>query len=337
LIGAFLLYSFFMMKYNYKIIAFLFFICSTNTFIAQTKDSLIEINAEYKFFLNSDKNAFDLLFYKHNNDVLLNDLGPYGSANYYLTSNNISKHNIFFNSFGKNKLENLKGIKPFTNLTYINASRREQFFSISHIQQFGKLMNLEFDFRKISSPGEYFNQEANYTSFKSALGYKSKKGNYLALLKIDINRHRNEENGGLDSLSLENFSDNPLENTVNLTRSDVVIKKYTYELNQRLNLLSLHNDSLNTGNIYVNMFNKYSSNERVFNDNDPLSMIYDTVFGDSLSSIDSIYQRHFLMDLSLGYSNRNIDVAFLGSLERVNYFQTTYILHQFLFGLKINF
>ena len=67
------------------------------------------------------------------------------------------------------------GKKPYTNITYINASRKEQHFYIKHIQNFGKLLFLDFDFRKVSAPGSYENQEANNTLFEGSLKYESKK------------------------------------------------------------------------------------------------------------------------------------------------------------------
>jgi hypothetical protein len=50
---------------------------------AQDKDSVDVINTRYDSILHSDLNAMDVLFYKHDKDALINNLGPFGSPSYY--------------------------------------------------------------------------------------------------------------------------------------------------------------------------------------------------------------------------------------------------------------
>ncbi|MBL4594773.1 MAG: hypothetical protein JKX68_13305 [Flavobacteriales bacterium] len=182
-----------MFKILFTLIIF-FFACRVQ---AQNLDSLSIIDSKYDSILRSDGESMSTLFYKHQNDVLINNLGPFGSSFYYPTTFYFLKKNLIekqdpFNT----KLYSLSGFRPYTNITYINASRKEQQFSIKHIQQFGKLLFFDFDFNKLSSPGAYSNQEANNTSFIGALKYQSKKGNYEVKFSTGIYRNFYEENGG---------------------------------------------------------------------------------------------------------------------------------------------
>lgn len=319
------------MKCFYKIFFLIFLTCSLSIAFCQEEDSLRQIGLQYDSILNSDIDFLDILFYKHKNDILINNQGPYGSMAYYPTVRGILSNKTFVGKRFNSSLQDLQGIKPFTNIKYINASRKEQLFSVSHVQQFGKLVLLEFDYRRISSPGEYLNQEANFTGFDAAFNYKNRKDSYSFLFETSIKRNRNEENGGLTNP--EDFQnqlfDSKINHTVNLTSSNLVLKDYSYQMEQRLKLFSLSNDSSKTRNVYLGMLNQYVSNERVFSDNDPLSEIYTNIFIDSVSTVDSIYHNKFITDLSLQTTFSGINISFLGSFERVNYSQ--------LFGIDTSY
>src|SRR3990167_3757701 len=114
------------MNINYKILLTLFvplFACSLQ---AQNLDSLNASNLKYDSILSSDENSMSTLFYKHQNDVLINNLGPYGSPFYYPTAQYLYKKELLTSiSPFNNQLLKLHGIKPYTNITYINASRKE--------------------------------------------------------------------------------------------------------------------------------------------------------------------------------------------------------------------
>ena len=133
-----------------KILSTLIFSLFAWVLQAQNSDSLSVINFKYDSLLRSEEGVMSTLFYKHNNDVLLNNTGTFGSAYYYAAVSGIYAYSLFEkeNTFNEKYLS-LEGIKPFTNITYINASRKEQLFKLKHIQQFGKLLFLNFDLNKI--------------------------------------------------------------------------------------------------------------------------------------------------------------------------------------------
>ena len=83
--GLFLLLSFCMVK-TFKILFTLFFFCFFCNIQAQKLDSLSTVDSKYDSILRSDGEAMSILFYKHQNDVLINNLGPYGSSFYFPTA-----------------------------------------------------------------------------------------------------------------------------------------------------------------------------------------------------------------------------------------------------------
>lgn len=290
------------------------------TLRAQNSDSLMLINSKYDSLLRSEEGVMGTLFYKHNNDVLLNNTGTFGSAYYYASVSGIYDYSLLEkeNTF-KEKYLNLKGAKPFTKITYINASRKEQLFKINHIQQFGKLLALNFDLNKISSPGAYINQEANRTNFVGSLDFHTENNKYRIKLSTDIKRFFYEENGGL--LNIDDFENSVFDNertyNVNLSSSNSYYKNYDYSLLQRLDLFQL-----NSNPVYLKHKIVYNSTNRVFFDNDPLSTIYQDIFIDSISTIDSIYNRTISNTAFLGFRNYNLSFELFGQYDYVNYAQT---------------
>lgn len=299
-----------------------FFACDIQ---AQNLDSLSVVDSKYDSILRSDGESMNTLFYKYKNDALINNLGPFGSAFYYPTTfflyqkNLIRKPNIF-----NTKLFKLSGFKPYTNVTYINASRKEQQFSIRHAQGFGKLLFFDFDFKKISSPGAYVNQEANNTTFRGKLQYHSKKDNYEITFSNGIRRNYYMENGGL--LNLKDYENGLFDDArnylVNLESSNSYLKRYDYRLEQRLDLFKWNSDSLDKKKIYFKHQISYSTQQKVFFDNDPLSSIYNEIYFDTLFTVDSIYNNNISNTGFLGLRANNFSFELFGQYDRKKYLQS---------------
>ena len=298
------------------------FVCAIQ---AQNIDSLSIIDTKYDSILRSDGEAMNTLFYKHQNDVLINNLGPYGSPFYYPTAFFLHKKTLIETPSSINvKLKKVSGYKPYTNITWINAGRKEQQFSIKHIQEFGKLLFLDVDLKKVSSPGVYANQEANNTTFKGKLTYQSKKDNYKFSFSNGIYRNFYDENGGLTSI--ENYEnglfDDERNYPVNLSNSNSFLKRYDHQLEQRLDLFKLNSDSSNTRKIYIKHHISYSTQQKVFFDNDPLSGIYNDIYFDSIATIDSIYSNNISNTGFIGFRSNTFSVELLGQYDQKEYEQS---------------
>ena len=292
---------------------------------AQNSDSLFIVDAKYDSLLRSDGEGMTNLFYKHNNDVLINNLGPYGSPFYYPTTFSLYKKLLIescdvFNT----KIYNLSGFKPYTNVSFINASRKEQQFSIRHVQEFGKFLFFDFDFKRFSSPGEYLNQESNNTMFNGNLEYYSKKRNYEIKFSNGVYRNFYEENGGLVAPKNYEISlfDEKQNYAVTLPSSNSFMKRFDYKLQQKLDLFQFYSDSLNKKKIYLKHQISYSTKQKVFYDNDPLSKIYNDIFIDSISTIDSIYTNSFSNSGFLGFGNEKYFIELFGQYDQNEYVQS---------------
>jgi Putative porin len=308
------------MKICFQIL-FFFLICTVK---AQNVDSLSSFNSTYDSLLTSDSESMNVLFYKHKSDVLINNAGPFGSPYYYpsgrfLYEKTLIKHP---NPFHR-KLFKLEGIKPFTNITYINASRKEQQFSIKHLQKFGKLMFFNFDFIKTSSPGIYVNQEVNTTTFTGEFRFKTRNNNYEVSISNGIYRNFYQENGGLDSI--KDFENQLFNNeriyAVKLVTSNSFIKTYDNRLEQRLDLFKITSDTTSNKIVYLKHRLNYYAKQRVFFDNDPQSYIYNNTYFDTISSVDSIYTNNLSNRGSIGLRSDNWNLELFAQNDRIKYSQ----------------
>ena len=229
------------------------------------------------------------------------------------------------------KLYSLSGFKPYTNITYVNASRKEQQLVISHIQSFGESFQFDFDFKKMSSPGAFLNQEANNTLFNVNLKYESKRNNYEVQLSSNIAKSFYQENGGL--FNVGNYEsklfDDDQNYLVNLNTSNSFNKKHAYSINQRLDLFQINKDSISKRYVYFKHRISYSTNQKVFNDNEPMAAIYNDIFLDTLATVDSIYSDNISNTGFLGFMNDNYVIDLFGQYDLKRYEQS--------FGIYANY
>ena len=292
---------------------------------AQNLDSLSVIDSRYDSLLRSDGEALNTLFYKHKNDVLINNLGPFGSQFYYPTTFFLYNKNLIEEKNALNeKLIKLSGFRPYSNITYINASRKEQQLSIKHVQELGKLLFLDIDFLKSSSPGAYRNQEANRTFLLGTMRYKSKKGNYDLTFSSKIARDFYQENGGVNNIEdyESGLYDDEISYPVNLYNSNAFNKRYEYGLAQRLDIFKVKSDSIRSNVVYIKHNITYSTQQKVFFDEDPLSSIYSAIYIDSSSTVDSIYNNNLSNTAFLGYKGDNFSVELFGQYDLNEYEQS---------------
>jgi len=308
---------------KYLVLILQFFI-TLNTFSFNANDSLKISNSKLDSLTYTDNNFLNFVFYKNKGPYLISNLGTFGS-DYYFSNVNY----IYSNDKNDFKLECFKSpdlirVKPFTNISYVNASRKEQIFSIFHNQNFGKNLHLDFRFLTLSSPGIYFNQESNNSNFNLNLSFNSNKQKYLFNFNTEINKIHNQVNGGLANISdfeKHTFS-NPKSYAVNLVNSERKKSSYIYKVNNQFKLFSFSDDSLaNSKNLFLKVENSYLTQKNIFNDNDPLSKIYPLIYLDSLNYVDSIYQNEFNNKISIIMDNHSLINHLYGLYNFNNYFQ----------------
>ena len=129
--------------------------------------------------------------------------------------------------------------KPFTQLSYQLASGKEQMIRALHTQNPRPNLGFGFDYRLISAPGFFRNQNTNHKSYRLFGNYQGKRKKYAAFIILVGNTNKASENGGIkfdSSISNPNLSKR-FSVDVNLSN------KNTAEFNP-------FNTTITTGNVY---------------------------------------------------------------------------------------
>jgi hypothetical protein len=87
--------------------------------------------------------------------------------------------------------------RPFTQLSYQLASGKEQMIKVLHTQSPRPNFNFGFDYRLISAPGFFRNQNTNHKSYRLFSNYQGKRKRYAAFFILVGNTNKNSENGGI--------------------------------------------------------------------------------------------------------------------------------------------
>ena len=87
--------------------------------------------------------------------------------------------------------------KPFTQLNYQLASGKEQVIRALHTQNPRPNLGFGFDYRLISAPGFFTNQNTNHKSYRLFGNYQGKRKRYAAFIILVGNTNKNSENGGI--------------------------------------------------------------------------------------------------------------------------------------------
>ncbi|MBL0146452.1 MAG: hypothetical protein IPP48_12610 [Chitinophagaceae bacterium] len=142
--------------------------------------------------------------------------------------------------------------RPYTQLGYQLASGKEQMIKVFHTQNPRPNWNFGLDYKLISAPGFFNNQNANHKSYRLFSNYQGKRKRYAMYIVFQGNKIRSAENGGIVNDSLlsdpnkkERFSIdvnlgngnkgnfNPFNTTVNTGN---IYKDFTFFLRQTYDL-----------------------------------------------------------------------------------------------------
>ena len=95
-----------------------------------------------------------------------------------------------------------KTTRPFTQLTYLLASGKEQYINILHTQNIKPNWNFGFEYRLISAPGVFQTQNTGHNNYRLFSSYQGKKKRYAAWFVLNGNKIAGSENGGIQNDSL---------------------------------------------------------------------------------------------------------------------------------------
>ena len=134
-----------------------------------------------------------------------------------------------------------KTTRPFTQLTYLLGTGKEQVINVLQTQNIKPNWNAGIDYRLISSPGFFQTQNTNHNNYRFFSNYQGKRKRYAAYLVLLGNKISSSENGGIqnDSFLLDPNRKKRFSIPVNLGG----------DVNQSFNVFST---TVNTGNMYSN-------------------------------------------------------------------------------------
>ncbi len=95
-----------------------------------------------------------------------------------------------------------KTTRPYSQITYLLASGKEQFINILHTQNIKPNWNVGFEYRLISAPGFFQTQNAGHNNYRLFSSYQGKKKRYAAWFVLNGNKIAASENGGIQYDSL---------------------------------------------------------------------------------------------------------------------------------------
>lgn len=131
-------------------------------------------------------------------------LGNNGSAAYPVLYSPYSEAgwDAGFHAFDvyKYTLENTrfyKTTRPFTELSYLLATGKEQVVKVLHTQNIKPNWNAGIEYRLISAPGLFQTQNVNHNSYRFFSNYQGKRKRYAAYFVLMGNKLSASENGGI--------------------------------------------------------------------------------------------------------------------------------------------
>jgi hypothetical protein len=95
-----------------------------------------------------------------------------------------------------------KTTRPYTQLSYFLASGKEQVVKVLQTQNIKPNWNAGIEYRLISSPGTFQNQNVNHNNYRFFSNYQGKRKRYAAYFILMGNKLSSSENGGIQNDSL---------------------------------------------------------------------------------------------------------------------------------------
>lgn len=95
-----------------------------------------------------------------------------------------------------------KTTRPYTQITYLLTSGKEQFINILHTQNIKPNWNFGFEYRLISAPGFFQSQNTGHNNYRLFSSYQGKKKRYAVSFVFYGNKLAASENGGIQKDSL---------------------------------------------------------------------------------------------------------------------------------------
>ncbi len=207
---------------------------------------------------------------------------------------NYSKNNFDNYFFSPNKFKYYNTRVPFTDLSYVIASKKEQIFKMTFSYNVKKNWNVTADFYRIRSDGFYLRQNTNDNFLALSSNFKSLNNRYYFLTNIIYNSIKNAENGGISDDSTFTISgvDKLLVGVYLKGAKRTVINRSVY-FKQFFNFGRVSADTAAHGAIIpesrIILTSMYEDNVLKYEDDNPSSKYYSNIYFDSTKTTDSTH------------------------------------------------
>ncbi|MEI6020893.1 MAG: putative porin, partial [Bacteroidota bacterium] len=208
---------------------------------------------------------------------------------------------------------------PYASLSGLTGSKQFQAGKINYTQTYANRLSLSLNFDRLTSQGFYLRQQSFATNFVAASHYTNKKNNFGFYTFIINNGNKNQENGGIKDVVLNDSTAklNKQLMAVRLTNASHDNRQTKLMFNPWLKLFSKH-DSANRYNHYLQVKSQIDFNALKYKDlNVKGDKYYQTIKYDSLKTNDSsnfrqinnsiaytLQQKNNHANFSLGYKNQ---------------------------------
>jgi len=260
---------------------------------------------------------YDPLFHRNGLYSTLSNIGlaqtnlefsPTLSVGYYFENSSFTKY-IYEN----NQVKYYKLFIPYSELTYVLGSKKEQNFQVELNRELFKGFTIGIDFAMNFAPGYYDNSKANDKRLFITGQYYTKNLRYGIVANYLINNLLVEENGGIetDSIFEQNLITERANIAVNLTSASNKIRQSGFFVEQYFNLLKPASDTtprkIDAG--HISWAIHFQRNQMLYIDNNPVSDFYapNNQPYDPEQTYDSVFQsriRNKFKWSSVGYHDQ---------------------------------
>lgn len=200
----------------------------------------------------TDHEEINPAFHLHYN--FLGNLGSAVSSQVFRQNNSvytipsISSYNLYM--FDHNSIRYYRTNKRYTDLSYHNATFREQHIGIVHTQNVIKNWNIGFDFNRITVKDFLPNSDIYHSRFALFTWYESPNKRYNLFAHWYTNVIKNQVNGGVTNDSL--FTNTSITNValkglpVHLSNAENHVRRKCYSLSQYFDLGKKRDSTLNS-------------------------------------------------------------------------------------------
>ena len=192
---------------------------------------------------------------------------------------------------------------PYTSFMYVTDPQIHQMLSLYHTQNFGKKLNVAFEFHRTRSEGLYVNQGTNLNNVALTANYISKR--YVANANVMYDNTKIQQNGGIaadSDLNNSNYSDRQTV-PIYLANANTHMIEQSFHLKQYFFFGNKGDDTLHNNPLfYLSHSIRLAGHSNVFSDAETAldTSFYHNFYLNKNVTYDSLRYQEVSNDVSIG-------------------------------------